>query len=190
MTPEGQETLRRQARRAYEFGRLRGAVVSAALMAGTGAVLGHMLVGPRAALWAPVTFAIWCLVSFRGGILLRGAHYGLVAGALTFLMPLSVLRPCCRWDASGMGSCTMPEMCVAMGALVGLPLSAWALSLCQSRRIEAGIGVWLGVISMAAFKCSALFAGEAVGLFAGAALGVVLATALGSTRQRAPDTKS
>lgn len=188
MTPDVQETLRRRARRAYELGRLRGAVVSAALVAGTGALLGHLIVGPRAALWAPLTFAMWCLASFRGGVMLRGAHYGLVAGGLTFLVPLSVLRPCCRWDASGMANCTMPEMCVVMGALVGLPLCAWALSLCQSRRLEAGFGVWLGVGSMAAFKCSALFAGEAMGLFAGAAIGVVLATALGSPRLRAPGT--
>lgn len=174
------EGLHKRARRAYELGRLRAAVVTALVLSGIGAVTSSWVIGPRSAWFAPVTFLIWLGVSFRGGAMLRSARYGLIAGALTLVLPLSVLRPCCRWDAAGMGHCTMPEMCLVMGALVGLPLSVWVLSRGSERRFEAALGLWLGVMSFAAFKCSALFAGEALGLLAGIGLGVLVAGALGA----------
>jgi hypothetical protein len=180
------EPFMRRARRAYELGRLRAALFAALCLSTALALLGTLLVGPRAAVWAPLTFVLWTWLAWRGGPLLRGARFGVAAGALTFVLPLSVLRPCCRWEGMSMASCTMPEMCVALGAIVGLPMSAWALSRRESRPVEVGIGMWLGVVSAASFKCSALFAGEALGLLGGVALGMLAAGAMGAvTRHRA-----
>lgn len=179
------EDLKLRARRAYERGRLRAALFASLCLTTALALLGVMLVGPRAAVWAPLTFVLWTWLGWRGGPLLRGARYGVAAGALTFVLPLSVLRPCCRWSGMTMASCTMPEMCVALGAIVGLPMSAWALSRRESRPVEVGVGMWLGVVSAASFKCSALFAGEALGLLGGVALGMLAAGAMGAVnRQR------
>jgi mannitol-specific phosphotransferase system IIBC component len=169
--------LRRRARRAYELGRLQAAARSALLLAGLGALSSRLLVGPGAIVWAPLTFVLWLFLGFRGGALLRGARYGLLAGAATLLLPLSLLRPCCRWDATGMASCTMPEMCVALGALVALPLAALVFRRGEPHQLHVAAGVWLGVVSVAAFKCSALFMGEALGLLAGLALGMGVASA-------------
>jgi hypothetical protein len=175
-----------RARRAYELGRLQAAAWAALLLATGGALLGTLLVGPRAAAWAPLMFVLWLVFGWRGGALLRGARYGLVAGALTFVLPLWLLRPCCRWGSGGMTTvCTMPEMCVVLGALVGLPLSAWVLSRREAHKLELSAGMWLGVVSVAAFKCSALFYGEALGLLGGLALGMLAASALGSATARA-----
>jgi mannitol-specific phosphotransferase system IIBC component len=189
MTPDSElPTLQQRARRAYELGRLRAAARSALLLAGLGALASRLLIGPRSMGWAALTFALWLVLGWRGGALLRGARYGLVAGAATLLLPLSLLRPCCRWDASGMASCTMPEMCVALGALVALPLSALVLTRREPRQLQLASGVWLGVVSLAAFKCSALFMGEALGLLAGLALGMAVASAfslLGAQPRRA-----
>jgi hypothetical protein len=177
------EDLKERARRAYERGRLRAAVLAALVLTAALVLLGVLMVGPQAALWAPLTFVLWTWLAWRGGPLLRGARYGVAAGALTFVLPLSLLRPCCRWSGMTMASCTMPEMCVALGAIVGLPMSAWALSRREPRPLEVGIGMWLGVVSAASFKCSALFAGEALGLLGGVALGMLAAGAMGAVNR-------
>jgi hypothetical protein len=170
--------LKTHARRAYELGRLRAAARGALLVATVCALLGSLLLGRAALVWAPLTFLLWLWLGFRGGPLLRGARYGLLAGGLTLLLPMSLLRPCCRFDETGMASCTMPEMCVALGVLVGLPLSVLLLSRREPQRLVASLGMWLGVLSAASFKCSALFAGEALGLLGGLALGVLTANAV------------
>lgn len=177
--------LQRRARNAYEWGRLRAAAVLALQIATGGAILSTLLIGVEAAVWAPLTFVLWLWLGWRGGAVLHGARYGLASGAFTFLLPLWVLRPCCRWNASGVVSCTMPEMCVAVGALASLPLATWALSQRESQRLQVSAGMWLGAISVATFKCSSLFMGEALGLLGGIALGMAAASAVGMVSARA-----
>jgi hypothetical protein len=172
-----------RARTAYELGRARGALLRGALLALSTALVGSTVISPRAVLWAPATFAIWAFVWWRGGVLLSAGYYGLLAGASTFLFPMSLLRPCCRPDAAGsMPVCTMPEMCVLAGALIGLPVAAWLLRRHALRPVEAASGMALGVLSLATLKCSALFLGEALGLLAGIALAIARRAGGGSLR--------
>lgn len=177
MRPEydGGEALMKRARNAYELGRVRVGGQYAALLTLCVAGLGSWLVDARAFLWAPLTFVLWTVLWWRGGVLLRFGRYGLAAGAATFLLPLSLLRPCCRPGMDG-PVCTMPEMCVLAGALVGLPLAVLALRKARDRPHEAALGMGLGVLSLATVKCGALFIGEALGLLAGLALGIAAAS--------------
>jgi hypothetical protein len=175
---EYEDELLKRARRAYELGRLKHALVRAALLSGAVACVGTWLVHAQAWTFTPITFAIWAGVWWYGGVLLSSAHYGLAAGAVTFLLPLSWLRPCCRPGAMMQGPvCTMPEMCVLAGALVGLPLAALVLKRSEGRTWEAALGMALGVVSLASVKCGLLFLGEALGLLAGLALGIATASA-------------
>lgn len=174
-------------RRAYELGRLRAALPRGALLALCVAVFARWVVAGSAWAWTLLTFALWSALWWRGGALLTGARHGLAAGALTSLMPLSLLRPCCRAGAVDMAAtCTMPEICILAGALVGVPLSALALRRAPARPFEAAAGVLLGVLCVAVVKCSALFAGEALGLLGGVALGITASAAIhGAPRLRA-----
>lgn len=168
-----------RARRAYELGRVQAGLLRGSLLATSTALLGTLLVDRRAFFCAPLTLALWTLVYWRGGVLQAAARYGLLAGAITSLFPMSLLRPCCRPGLDGsLPTCTMPEMCVLAGALVGLPLAAWVLRKHAQRSLEAASGMALGVLSLATLKCSALFLGEALGLLGGIALAIGAATAL------------
>jgi hypothetical protein len=179
-----EQMLLKRARAAYERGRMQHGLLRAALLALSVAALGSWLVDARAFWWAPVTFVIWAAVWWRGGVLLASAHYGLAAGAITFLLPLSLLRPCCRPGMMQGPVCTMPEMCVLAGALVGLPLAAQVLRRSAGRPLEAALGMALGVISLATVKCSALFMGEALGLLGGLVLGIAAASAVNAWSPR------
>ena len=171
--------LMARARSAYELGRFRGALLQAVLLAVLTAMLGSWLVDARAWAWAPFTLVLWCAIHWLGGALLTGARYGLLAGGLTSLLPLSLLRPCCRLGGADMAAtCTMPEMCVIAGALIAMPITSLAMRRCDARRHEAVLGVGLGVLALVAVKCSALFAGEALGLLGGMALGIVATAAI------------
>lgn len=168
-----------RARVAYELGRLRGALLRGALLAVSVAAAGRWLVDGASWAWAPFTLALWSAIWWRGGPLLAGARYGLAAGGLTYLMPLSLLRPCCRAGVVDMAaSCTMPEMCVMAGAVVSVPLSALVMRRCATQPLEGAFGMVLGVLCVAAVKCSALFVGEALGLLGGVALAIAVTTAL------------
>jgi hypothetical protein len=169
--------LMKRARAAYELGRVKIGALRAAWLTLCVAGLGTFLIDARAGFWAPLTFALWTALWWRGGALLRSGYYGLAAGALTFLLPLSLLRPCCRAGMEG-PVCTMPEMCVLAGALVGLPLAVVGLRRARGRLLEAALGMGLGVISLATVKCHALFVGEALGLLGGLALGIAAASAV------------
>jgi hypothetical protein len=171
-----QEELRKRARAAYEWGRLKVGGLRAALLALLVAVLGARLVGAEAWRWAPLTFVVWTLLWWRGSVLLRSGRYGFAAGLITFLLPLSILRPCCRPGMEG-PVCTMPAMCVLAGALVGLPIASFVLRRAHRRPFEAALGMGLGVVSLVTLKCGALFIGEAVGLLGGLGLGIVAASA-------------
>lgn len=166
-------------RLAYELGRMRGALLRGALLALAVAAAGRWLIDGGSWVWAPFAFALWAALWWRGGPALIGARYGLAAGALTYLLPLSLLRPCCRTGLVDMSAtCTMPEMCVLAGAVVGVPLSALVMRRCTARPVEAAVGMILGVLCVAAVKCSALFLGEALGLLGGVALGIATTAAL------------
>lgn len=181
----------RRARRAYELGRLRdGAVLALVVTLVVALVSWRFGAGPfRVAL--PATFLAWALLGWRGGAVLRGAYTGLLAGAITFLLPLSLLRPCCRPGvrmALDGSCCTSPGACIAAGAVLGL-LLAGTLPRGRgeeraTRRVEALVGMITGVTSVAVHKCAALFLGEALGLIGGLVGGVVLLGGLGLALQR------
>lgn len=183
--------LRRRVRRAYELGRIRrGAMLAVVVTALVALVSWRFGAGPfRAVL--PATFFAWVLLVWRGGAALRGAYTGLLAGVVTFLLPLSLLRPCCRPGmrmAMDGSCCTSPGTCVAAGAVLGL-LLAGALprggsTHSSARHFEATLGMVAGVTSVAVHKCAALFLGEALGLLGGLVGGVLLLGGAGLLLER------
>jgi hypothetical protein len=167
-----------EARRAYEVGRLRSGTWKALLVAGLVALLGELTVG-SAALWVlPVTLACWLFAFWRGDVFLRGAFFGLLGGVVTHLLPLSVLRPCCKMEAMMAGGqcCTMPGACLLAGAGVGVALAA-LVPFGRASWWRSALGVTTGLLSIAVLRCATLFTGEAVGLLGGLLAGVLLASA-------------
>lgn len=162
----------RRARRAYELGRLRSALLPALILSGLIGGLGLFTSG-RSVLWAlPVTLAAWLLAYQRGDLFLRGAWYGLLGGLVTSALPMSILRPCCKvMTAPGESCCTMPLACLGAGAVVGMVL-ALAVPLGKTTWWRTALGMVLGMGSVAVLKCATLFAGEAVGLVGGLLAGV------------------
>jgi hypothetical protein len=166
--------LHRRARRAYEVGRARGALLRALAVAAVAALAAWIVVGPRALPWLPLTFAFAAFAEWRGGPLARGARRGLLAGLVTLMLPLSLLRPCCGGDPSM--TCTMPSVCAAAGAIFGLSLAVFLPSAPTfGGRLRGAAGMALGVGALAAMRCAALFYGEALGLVGGLAAGVTAA---------------
>lgn len=166
--------LRAAALRAYEVGRLRSALFRALALAGIVAAAGWMVFGLSAVPWSALTLLAWIGLGIRGRALLRGGRYGLVAGALTFLLPLSVLRPCCRPGSmmtTNAGCCISPSSCVLAGVALGL-LLAWFVPRTPGTRAETAAGMMLGVASVAVLKCTALFLGETLGLLGGLVAGI------------------
>jgi hypothetical protein len=155
-------------RRAYELGRLRAGAQSALLLSLCAASVA-LLLGERPWIKLPITFVVWLGVHYWGRALLRGARLGAVAGFVTALLPISWLRPCCAPGA--MVTCTMPEMCVVSGAVVGLALAA--LMPRSGSRLESALGMMLGALSVVWLKCSLLAWGEALGLVGGLLAGIV-----------------
>jgi hypothetical protein len=168
----------RAARRAYELGRLRLGSVRALGVAATAATVAAIVVGRRALIWMPVTFALWVLVEWRGAWLSKGARRGLLAGAFTLLLPLSLLRPCCDMTAMHAGEgCGggMSNACLAVGSIFGLSLALLLPRAPRERRAEAALGTALGAASLAVFRCAPLLLGEAIGLLVGLVAGVAAA---------------
>jgi hypothetical protein len=168
----------RAARRRYEVARLAVALRHAAMLALLIALIAGVMFGRRALVWLPVTLIAVTVAEWRGVFLMKGARRGLVAGFASMLLPLSLLRPCCGIDGKAMGvaCCTMPGACWAAGALVGVAMSSLFPKVPEGRRAEAALGMILGVTSVAVFRCSMLFLGEAVGLVGGMAAGVVVSS--------------
>ncbi len=111
--------LMRRARRAYELGRLRGALIHAAPAVPL-AGLSHSCCVEASTLWmlcaaavVVISVAVW-----RGRGLGAGARAGLGAGLLSWLLPLAA-----RW--------------------LGLPMNAAAIPLCFGAGFAAGILVAL-----------------------------------------------
>src|SRR5205823_6332465 len=87
---ESGEDAMRAARTAYEFGRVRIALVRAAVAATAVAAIALAIVGARALPWVVATFVTTAFVEWRGGVLARGARRGILAGLATLLLPLSI----------------------------------------------------------------------------------------------------
>lgn len=165
-------------RRAYELGRLRVSALRAALVTAPIAVVALLVTGAPALVWLPVTFAAWLLAQWRGGPVLRGTFFGLLAGIVTYALPLSILRPCCSPErmaalAPGADCCTMPFACLGAGAMVGFVLAAFVPL--GAARVRTASGMALGIASVAILRCSTLFLGEAIGLLGGLLAGVAAA---------------
>jgi hypothetical protein len=167
-----------RARRAYEYGRLETSVRRAAILTVAFGVASWLLSGTRALVWLPLTFSAWLFVYWRGEAVLRGAWLGLLGGAATFVLPMSMLRPCCvgRLVEAGASCCTMPGACVGAGAVVGLLLAA-LVPVTRETWPKVASGMVLGAASVAVLRCASLFAGEALGLVGGLLLGLAAASA-------------
>ena len=171
---------REKARRAMELGRARFALTSAVVVTlALALVAGSMGVDLR---WLVLPFAAWAFVTFRGGALARGGLAGLVGAVLGWIVPMSILRPCCSASAMsalplGADCCTRPECCLEIGALVGVGV-AILMSLVPVRGRNGMVTQMLGAILVCAstlgVRCSGLFLGESLGLVGGMALGAVV----------------
>jgi hypothetical protein len=173
------ETAHRAARWQYELGRLRDAVIRGAVVVVLAAVVARFAIGKSALVWLPLTFAVAVLTEWQGRAWMKGARRGLGAGFVTLLLPLSILRPCCAADravAVSASCCTMPAVCWVAGGALGLALSLVLPKDAAGRRWEAALGMLLGVTSITAMRCSALFLAEAAGLLGGLLAGVVAAS--------------
>jgi hypothetical protein len=182
------DTTYRAARRHYELGRLKAAVVRALVVALLAAVIGGLAVGERALLWLPLTFVVSVFTEWQGRWWMRGARRGLVAGFISLVLPLSILRPCCGSNpgaALAATCCTMPAVCWVAGGALGLALSLVLPRDGAGRRWEAALGMLLGVTSITVLRCSALFLAEAAGLLGGLLAGVVAASLARSLLDRA-----
>ena len=171
-------TFAARARRAYELGRLETSALRAAGVVAALTVPSYLASGPSAFGWMPVAFVLWVVAFWRGEAVLRGAWRGLLAGGAALVLPMSLLRPCCVGKVMHAGEtcCTMPSACLASGAVVGFALAV----LLPPRRDEwarTAAGMALGAASIAMFRCTTLFAGEALGLVGGLVAGLWAASA-------------
>jgi len=158
------------------LGITRGAVVAS--IVGILSVAG--IVSLQSIAWLLPIFVVWSFLGWRGALMWRGALSGLGAGLVALALPLSLLRPCC---ASMMTAtdCSMPQVCIGAGAVLGLVV---VLTLPRLRTTaewaRASAGALLAVASIVATRCVSLFVGEALGLAAG-----LLASAVAVSMARA-----
>lgn len=186
------DVSRERARRAVELGRLRTSLVGASVVTLGLALLSRVAPTPIALPWLVLPFAAWALVHQRGGALARGGVVGLAAGTAGWLLPASVLRPCCATMATTSAACcTRPECCLEAGLVLGLVVGL-AVPLPRADRgghrasasgsastVAAVAGVLIVAGATLAVRCTGLFVGEAIGLLGGLALGTLAA---GGTR--------
>jgi len=172
---------RTAALRAYELGMLRLGITRGAIVACLVGVLSAAgVVSLQSIAWLVPIFVVWSFLGWRGALWWRGALSGLGAGLVALALPMSLLRPCC---ASMMTAtdCSMPQVCVGAGAILGL---AVVLTLPRLRTTadwaRASGGALAAVASIVATRCVSLFVGEALGLAAG-----LLASALALSMARA-----
>ncbi len=171
------DDIQNRALLAYESGRRQVALVRA--LAVTAALVGLSVVvrGPVSAVVAPLVFAIVFFSEWRGTSLGQGVRRGIVLGLVTWILPMSVLRPCCaNMDPAAIVGpcCTMPGCCFAAGAAIGL-VAAFLAPRGRGRADLGGpAGIAAGTLGVTALRCTGLFVGEAAGLL----LGVAIATAM------------
>jgi hypothetical protein len=170
-----------RARRALELGRLRTAVIGAAIVTIGLALLANVVPTGLDARFLGLPFAVWTFVAWRGGAFARGGMLGLVAGAAGWLVPMSVLRPCCAgMTAAAMAGgdcCTRPECCLEAGALLGVVVGVLApIDGSRGKRAfaERAAGTLLVAGATLGVRCTGLFLGESLGLIGGLAIGAVI----------------
>jgi hypothetical protein len=177
-----------RARRGYELAMLRrGAMRGGLVTALVGLLVALGVARLPSPLWLVPVLAAWLVMGWRGGLVWRGALGGLAAGLGALALPLSVLRPCCSPEAMPDGmSCSMPQVCVAAGAVLGIVVAA---TLPRTRSLRdsawASSGALVGVVSLVACRCATLLVGESIGLVAGlvaSAAGLALARSWWSGR--------
>src|SRR5690349_4342333 len=88
----------RAARRHYELGRLRDALVRATAVVLLVAAVTAIAIGKGGLAWLPLTFGVVVLAEWLGRAWVKGARRGLAAGFVALVVPLSILRPCCAAD--------------------------------------------------------------------------------------------
>jgi hypothetical protein len=175
------DVLASRARRALELGRLR-----AALFGAIGVTFALLLVSlaapsPLDARWLVLPFVTWTFVAWCGGSLARGGVLGLVAGTVGWLVPMSILRPCCASMTMAMTNgdcCTRPECCLEAGAVLGITMAFLApIDRARGKRAfaERVLGTLLIAGSVLGVRCTGLFLGESLGLIGGLALGALVA---------------
>jgi hypothetical protein len=180
MQAEAPMRLMRLVRRSYEMGRLRVAAMRGALALAFVGATGVMLLGRAAAPWALLSGVVVLFAEWRGSFFARGARRGLLAGWLSLMLPLSLLRPCCangRMTMVDGQCCTMPSVCGAAGVALGLLLVLALPRAPRGRGWEVALGAAMGALSVGAVRCSGLFAGEMVGLLGGLAAGMAASMA-------------
>ena len=109
-------------------------------------------------------------------MIFNGALYGLLGGVATQLLPMSILRPCCKLERMAEGDCcTMPGACLLAGASVGVLLAA-VVPFGRASWWRTALGMCCGLMSIAVLRCATLFTGEALGLAGGLVGGLLLAS--------------
>ncbi len=179
-----------RARRSYEGAMLRLGVTRAALVTALVALLAALgVTSLPSPVWLAPVFVAWAFVGWRGALMWRGALGGLAAGLGALVLPLSVLRPCCATMVKG-ASCSMPEVCVAAGAALGLVVAATLPRLRTPREwAHAAAGAMVAVVSLVACRCADMLLGESVGLLGGllaSSVALAMARAWWSTHHGAP----
>jgi hypothetical protein len=164
-------------RRGYERARLQRGGVRAAVLTLALAAIAVAAIGVKALAWVPVFLAVWTLLEWRGGPLLRGGRVGAVCGALVALVPTSLFMTCCRIGCSmGGGACCSTSLaCAGIGTLVGLGAAARLSRLPAAERSQATMGAGLGIVATAIPRCAGLMVGEGAGLLLGLLAGTLAA---------------
>jgi len=120
-----------------------------------------------------LVFAAVVVAEWRGSALARGARRGTVAGIVSLLMPVALLRPCCVPGMDVTACCAAPAACLAAGATFGLVAALFVPRVAMENRWKAIVGMAIAVTAVGAVRCAPLFLGESLGLLAGLVGGVV-----------------
>jgi hypothetical protein len=166
-----------KARVAYELGRVRVALVRGAFAATVVGIVGAFAVGSSAVVWLPLAFAVVVVTEWRGSALARGARRGTVAGVVSLLMPVALLRPCCVAGMDMTTCCASSSMCLAAGGAFGLVAALFVPKVAAEKRWNAVAGMAVAVTAVGVVRCAPLFLGESLGLLAGLFGGIVATSA-------------
>ncbi len=172
-------TFEARALRAYEQGRRRTALVHALVVTLALGVASWIVQGTRALGLLPLVLVLVSFAEYRGRLFGQGVRRGSALGLASWLVPMTLLRPCCaNMDPSRLAGpcCTMPACCLAAGACLGLlfSLATPRSRLDRTSESSGALGLVLGAVSVTAMRCTGLFTGEVLGLLGGIALGALV----------------
>lgn len=176
---ESLSTFEARALGAYERGRRRTAMVHALVVALALGIASFVVQGTRALALLPVVVVLVALAEYRGRLFGQGVRRGTALGLASWLLPMTLLRPCCaNMDPARIAGpcCTMPACCLAAGACLGLlfSLAAPRSRADRTSEISGALGLVLGAVTVTAMRCTGLFTGEVFGLLGGVALGALV----------------